>query len=165
MKPVSHETARKISQSLGTSLFGRHGYDAKYCAQRNLTGKTHYVDDDTLRFFHARIVLTRAMQEGLLFGLVESVAKDPDNRSRGFLFVVFDLFGTVLNDRDHADAMHNKSDKAAAAMAEWLESFDVLAHYKRAMLERAGRLKREAAEMSKAARAIRLPRKSKESKQ
>lgn len=95
--------------------------------------------------------------------MVESVAKDPDNRSRGFRFVVFDLFGTVLNDRDHADSMHSKSDKAAAAMAEWLESFDVLAHYKRAMAERADRLKREAAEMSKAARAIRLPRKRKES--
>ena len=88
MKPVAHDTARKISQSLGTSLFSR-------C--------------------------------------------------------------------DHADSMHNKSDEAAAAMAEWLDSFDVLAHYKRAMLERADRLKREAAEMSKAARAIRLPRQRKES--
>lgn len=163
MKPVAHDTARKISQSLGTSLFSRCGYDAKYCAQRNLTGKTHYVDEDTLKFFHARIVSTRGMQEGLLFGMVTSVAKDSDNRSRGFRFVVFDLFGTVLNDRDHADSMHNKSDKAAAAMAEWLESFDVLAHYKRAMLERADQLQREAAEMSKAARAIRLPRQRKES--
>ena len=164
MKPVAPDTARKISQSLSTSLFSRCGYDAKYCAQRNLTGKTHYVDEDTLKFFHARIVLTRAMQEGLLFGLVESVAKDSDNMSRGFRFVVFDLFGTVLHDRAHVEAMHNKSDKAAAAMAEWLKSFDVLAHYKCAMLERADRLKREAAEMSKAARAIRMPRQRKESK-
>lgn len=163
MKPVSPETARKISQSLSTSLFSRCSYDAKYCAQRNLSGKSHYVDDDTLKYFHSRIISTRAAHEGLLFGIVESAAKDPDNRSRGFRFVVFDLFGTVLNDRDHADAMHNKSDKASAAMAEWLESFDVLAHYKRAMLERADRLKREAAEMSKAARAIRLPRQRKES--
>lgn len=163
MKPVNFETARAISIAIGKSLFERRGYDAKYMAQSNLKDKTHYCDDDTLKFFHAKINSARVSHDGLLFGMVESVANDPGNRSRGFRFVVFDLFGTVLNDRDHADAMHAKSDKAAAAMAEWLESFDVLAHYKRAMLERADRLKREAAEMSKAARAIRLPRQNKES--
>ena len=163
IKTVSLQTARAISRAIGVSLFERHSYDAKYCAQRNLSGKTHYADDDTLKYFHARINSVKIAHEGLIFGIVESAAKDPDNRQRGFRFVVFDLFGTVLNDRDHDDAMHGKSDKAAAAMAEWLESFDVLAHYKRAMLERADILKREAAEMSKAARAIRLPRQRKES--
>ena len=133
MKAISPETARAISRSLYTSLFSRCGYDAKYCAQRNLAGKSHYVDDSTLKFFHSRIVYTHTAQEGLLFGIVESAAKDHDSRQRGFRFVVFDMFGTVLNDRDHSDAMYSKSDKARAAMYEWLEAFDVLAHYKAAM--------------------------------
>lgn len=156
MKQVTEQTARSIARALNVSRFERCGYDAKAMAQRNLQGKTHYAEDDTLRFFHARIVNARAAHEGLIFCLVESVANDPDNRSRGFRFVAFDLFGTVLNDRDSAGGLCSKSAKADVQMDEWLKNFDVLCHYKSAMLERVARLKREAAEMSKAARAIRV---------
>ena len=123
-------------------------------AQRNLSGKTHYADDETLRFFHARINSARTSHEGLIFAMVESVATDSRNTSRGFRFVAFDLLGTVLNDRTHADSTHAKSDKAIGEMLAWLESFDAMAHYKTAMAERAARLKRESAELSKASRAI-----------
>lgn len=162
-KAVNMQTARAISRAIGVSLFERHSYDAKYCAQRNLSGKSHYADDDTLKYFHARINSVKIAHEGLIFAMVESVANDPDNRSRGFRFIAFDLFGTVLNDRNHVDGTHRKSDGAYRDMLEWLDSFDVLAHYKTAMQDRAARLKREADDMNKAARAIRLPRKSKES--
>lgn len=153
---LTQDVARSISRALNVSLFEHCGYDAKHMAQRNLSGKTYYADDDTLKLFNARINNARTSHEGLVFAMVESVASDFRNTSRGFRFVAFDLFGTVLNDRDHADATHAKSDKATADMLAWLESFDALAHYKTAMTERAERLRREAAEMSKAARSIRL---------
>ena len=155
MKPVTEQTARNIAYALQVSRFEQSGYDAKAMAQRNLSGKTHYADDDTLRFFYARINSARVSHEGLIFAMVESSASDFRNTSRGFRFVAFDLFGNVLNDRDHIDSMRAKSGMATADMLAWLESFDVLAHYKAAMTERAARLKRESADLAKVARSIR----------
>ena len=152
---LTDDTARAIAHAIGTRPFERHGYDAKYSAQRNLDGKTHYADDDTLKFFHARINSCRTECNGLVLILIESAAKDMHNSARGHRFVAFDLFGTVINDRDHVDAMQSTSAKANAAMHEWLESFDVLAHYKAAMTERAASAKRAADDMAKAARSIR----------
>ena len=152
---LTDDTARAIAHAIGCRPFDRHGYDAKYSAQRNLDGKTHYADDDTLKFFHARINSCRTECNGLVLILIESAAKDMNNSARGHRFVAFDLFGTVLNDRDHVDAMHSKSDGARVAMRNWLDSFDVLAHYKAAMTERAARAKRAADDLAKAARAIR----------
>ena len=152
---LTDDTARAIAHAIGCRPFDRHGYDAKYSAQRNLDGKTHYADDDTLKFFHARINSCRTECNGLVLILIESAAKDMNNSARGHRFVAFDLFGTVLNDRDHVDAMRSKSDAAYNDSREWLESFDVLAHYKAAMTERAARAKRAADDLAKAARAIR----------
>ena len=155
MKQVDMQSACKISIAIGKSLFECHGYDAKYNAQRNLEGRTHYVDDDSLKFFHARINSCRTACGGLILIITESTAKCPNNRSRGHRFVAFDLFGNVINDRDHCDSMRSKSDAAYKDSLEWLESFDVLAHYKTTMAERAEWLRRESADMMKAARAIR----------
>ena len=152
---LTDDTARAIAHAIGTRPFERHGYDAKYSAQRNLDGKTHYADDDTLKFFHARINSCRTECNGLVLILIESAAKDMNNTARGHRFVAFDLFGTVINDRDHGDALRSKSDAAYNDSREWLESFDVLAHYKAAMAERAARAKRAADDMAKAARSIR----------
>ena len=113
---LTDDTARAIAHAIGTRPFERHGYDAKYSAQRNLDGKTHYADDDTLKFFHARINSCRTECNGLVLILIESAAKDMHNSARGHRFVAFDLFGTVINHRDHVDAMHSKSDGARVAM-------------------------------------------------
>ncbi len=78
------------------NLFREESNDPKTNAQRNLAMRTHYADDDTLRFFYARILSTRVIAGGLLFGLVESVALDPNNSRRGYRAVIFDVFGTVV---------------------------------------------------------------------
>lgn len=151
---LSDDTARAIAHAIGCRPFDRHGYDAKYSAQRNLDGKTYYADDDTLKFFHARINSAYVECNGLLLVILQSEAKDMRNQSRGHRFVAFDLFGTVINERDHVESMHSKSDGARAAMRAWLDGFNVLAHYKAAMSERAARAKRAADDLAKAARAI-----------
>lgn len=154
---LNDDTARAIAHALNVRLFERYSHDAKHSAQRNLSGKTHYADDDTLNFFHARINSCRTECNGLVLVITESAAADYQNKTRGHRFVAFDLFGTVLNDRDHADAMRSKSGRAYDDSREWLESFDVLAHYKAALAEHAARLKRDADAMAKAARSIRVP--------
>lgn len=143
---MDHQTARKIAYAIGRRLFDSAGYDTTAAAQRNLSGITHYADPDTLKFFHSRILRCRAECEGLVLILVESVATDHRNTGRGFRFVAFDLFGTVINDRPNAtsETLAKSSDKARAAAEEWLTGFDVAAHYRAAMTERAERMRKDA---------------------
>jgi hypothetical protein len=65
-------------------------------AQRNLCGRTHYVDDDTLRGFYSRIISARETDGGLLFAIVTSDAKDYQNKPRGFRYVIFDVFDSGI---------------------------------------------------------------------
>lgn len=109
------------------SLFRQESCDAKYNAQRNLQGRTHYVDDDTLRYFKARILSSQHAADGLLFALVESVALDPNNSMRGYRFAIFDIFGTVLArpDLEHA---FKTSDRARKALRDAIDKIDAKAH-------------------------------------
>ena len=77
-------------------LYRNESSDPKYNAQRNLEGRTHYVDDDTLRFHKSRVLRTVITDGGLLLAIIESYAVDMDNTSRAFRPVIFDLFGTVI---------------------------------------------------------------------
>lgn len=150
---VTEESARNLAYACGQSRFKSYGCDAKACAQRNLSGRSHYAEDATLRFFHARILRARPMCSGLVLVLVESVAEDMHNRSRGFRFVAFDIFGAVINDRPtlSSETLMRNRDKAQLAADSWLESFDVADHYRTTIEERAARLDREAAAMREAA--------------
>lgn len=96
----------------------------KYNAQLNLEGRTHYVDDSSLRFHHARIIYTNDYKNGLIFGLIESVALDMNNTKRGFRYVLFDLFGNVVSRVDLEDSFKT-SKVAKAAMDEALKALDV----------------------------------------
>lgn len=106
-------------------LFRNESNNAKWNAQRNLQGLTHYVDDDTLRFHRSRIVSTHITDNGLLFALVESCAKDMNNTSRGFRFVIFDTFGNVI-ERNKLEEMWSTSRAATKAMWAALNSIDAL---------------------------------------
>jgi hypothetical protein len=77
-------------------LYRNESSDPKYNAQRNLEGRTHYVDDDTLKFHKSRILRTVITDGGLLLAIIESYAVDMHNTSRAFRPVIFDLFGTVI---------------------------------------------------------------------
>ena len=84
-------------ESAGLRVFRLECYRlGKQNAQQNLRGKTHYVDDETLRYHHARILGARAICDGLFFKIIESVSLDMRNTRRSFRVVVFDLFGAVV---------------------------------------------------------------------
>jgi hypothetical protein len=66
-------------------------------AQRNLEGRTHYVEDATLRAHVSKIHSVQVLDEGLILGLVESVQAGPaESDGRVFRPVFFDVFGTTL---------------------------------------------------------------------
>jgi type IV secretory pathway VirB4 component len=107
-------------------LFRNESYDPKTNAQRNLMGRTHYVDDETLRFHASRIISARHTDDGLLFALVTSDAKNYEKTQRGFRYVIFDVFGTVI-ERNPANLemeWFSTSKRATQAMWAALNSLD-----------------------------------------
>ena len=108
------------------NLYRNESSDPKFNAQRCLSGLTHYVDDDTLRFHKSRIISTYVVDHGLLFALVESVALDMHNTKRGFRYVVFDTFGNVIN-RAPLDECYSTSKSATKAMWAYLGTVDAIA--------------------------------------
>lgn len=98
------------------SLFRRESHDAKRDAQYNLNGRTHYVDDDTLRYFKARILSSYVVDQGRLYAIVESSSGNSDHTTRIFRYVIFDLFGTVV---ERPDIEHSWKSSAAATKAMW----------------------------------------------
>lgn len=136
LKMKSNTTPEQI-QSIIDALKLMHVYpfreeqsDPKYNAQRNLSGKTHYVDDDTLRWHKSRVLSARHLHGGLLFRIVCSDALDMHNTKRGFRAVVFDVFGTTV----YRPSLENaSSSKQAALNASEREEIDLVAHYREAI--------------------------------
>lgn len=86
-------------------------------------GRTHYVDPETLRFHHARILGTYIVDGGCLFALIESYAVDYQNTERRKRFVVFDLCGNVVSRPGLEEGWRTK-DQALKAMWACLNSLD-----------------------------------------
>ena len=101
-------------------------------APRNLQGRTHYVDADTLKAFGARILNGGHVSDGLLYWLVESVSSRPNNGGYTRRAVVFDVFGTIVNERpDMAETCgewFKDTRKAENAAFDFIKSFDAVKH-------------------------------------
>ena len=108
------------------NLYRNESSNPKWNAQRNLSGRTHYVDDDTLRFHKSRVISARHTDGGLMFAIVTSDQLDYAGTKRGFRYVIFDIFGTVLA-RTEMEQAHRKSDTATKAMWNHLNSIDAKA--------------------------------------
>ena len=127
----------------------RYFSQPKHEAQEALQSRTHYVDDSTLRYFHARITGARPIMEGLFFEIVESSSKDMQNTARGFRVVVFDVFGSTV----YRPSLQDMKSTSAAARKAYEKKFtiDAAAHYAEKLQGRARQLASEAEAMSKAA--------------
>ncbi len=104
--------------------------DPKYNAQRNLSGKTHYVDDETLRWHKSRVLSANPLFDGLLFQIITSDALDMHSTKRGFRAVIHDVFGTTVYRPD----LENSA-KTKAQAYEWADAWDLdlVAHYREAI--------------------------------
>lgn len=139
-------------RALNVRMFEQKTYvSSKRNAQLNLCDKTHYVSDDTMRYFHARIIAARDMCNGALFRIIESCALDSENTKRGFRSVVFDVWGTVVERPDLAESF-STSRAADKACGKWLAGFDLNEHYRISLIGMANAAKREALEYDHAAK-------------
>jgi hypothetical protein len=144
----------EVLRAAGADLFADNSSDAKWRAQRALAGRTHYATDDTLRHFKSRILSSSCLEQGAAFWLIESLSLDYSHSSRGFRFVCFDVFGTVL-ERVNLGHAFTSSEGARRGFWAWFESFDLRAHYVDVLQARADRLASEAKALRAAVRSIR----------
>lgn len=100
------------------NLYKNESSYPKVNAQQNLQGRTHYVDDGTLRFHKARILSAKATCNGLLFYIIESCAATMDGSKRIFRHVIFDIAGNTLS---RPDLEHGHKTRAAAEKEMWTE--------------------------------------------
>lgn len=114
------------------NLYRNESGDPKTNAQRNLSGRTHYVDDATLRWHKSRVLRAQVSDQGLLFWIITSDALDMNNTKRGFRYVIFDLFGTTLArpDLEHAFSQerHLRKGDVGRAQCDRCKSRDVVRH-------------------------------------
>ncbi len=95
-------------------------------AQRNLMGRTHFVDPDTLRFHKSKVISARHTHNGLLFAIVTSDSLNYENTKRGFSFAIFDLFGHCL-ERPNVENAFRTSKQATKAMWDAVNAIDAKA--------------------------------------
>lgn len=119
------DNIEKALRAVGVSTFRCLSCYDKNNAQQNLSVRSHYADEDTLRYFKSRILRGVHRADGLLFLLVESVGSKPKDSKRNKRFVVFDVFGTVVNDREEWFAT---TDQARKAAEDFLAAFDAELH-------------------------------------
>jgi len=112
-------------------------------AQKNLEGRTHYVEPSTLKWHGARILSALPVSDGAFFKIIETVNVEYTNKKRGYRAVVFDLFGTVIYHPKLEDTFTNK-EKAEKAFYAWFDQFDEIGHYQYAISQTITRLNKEA---------------------
>ena len=109
--------------------YGAYPYQSKSSypdsdAQRNLEGRTHYADPDTLRYFKARILRATHSSNGLFYLIQESLKcpLEPFNGSTARRNVVFDVFGSVVNGREVFHKTAVKADKEYSELRAWIDN-------------------------------------------
>ena len=134
-------------------LYKRESSDPKRDAQRNLCGRTHYVDDDTMRYFRSRVLSAHAVDNGLLYAIVESASGDMHHHTRIYRYVIFDLFGRVV-ERPEIESSWKSSAPAEKAMWRALDAIDAVTVTREAIERHRAAQERELAYLTEKVNAI-----------
>lgn len=135
MKPLI-ETVTETLRNAGISPFRAESCYPDSNAERNLQGRTYFLSPETRRYFKSRVLDAGMTKDGLVFWLVESNRSKPFEAEKNKRFVAFDVFGTVLNERED---WFKTSAQALKHGRAWLESFDGLEHTRKELLAKATR--------------------------
>jgi hypothetical protein len=151
---MENNTAQTICQAFDQQQYHSKCLStARANAQAMLTGRTHYVDDSTLRYFNSRITAAQPSTFGLFYRITESCSRSYDGTGRGFRVVLFDLNGQTIY-RPDLDSLHSTAAKAEKAFYAWFESFDPLAYYREELTTHARRAHKRAANLEAAIESI-----------
>jgi len=136
-------------QGLGVTTYSCKSCDAKRDAQQNLEGKSHFVDESTLRYFKARVNncwIPEVFGDCLLLAVAHSDGSKPVDPHFNKRVSVFDAFGTTIYQTEWNTTTRHATDE----FDTWLKTFDTYAHYKETILATVKRMREEAKRASDA---------------
>lgn len=126
------EKTKQIQNALsayGISLFQDDSSYAWPRATHALEGRTHYLDDLTVKYFGCRVNRSAVDFNGLYCWIIESIKHPSDGRMHRF--VLFDVFGAVLTER--SGGLRKTARQAEKDKELFLGSFDPVAHTEMAL--------------------------------
>jgi hypothetical protein len=136
------EQLKNALSAYGTNLYRDGSSYHPSRATMALSGRTHYVDPDTMKYFGCRINYCSIDVNGLYCWILESVSHP--SMGRVHRFVLFDVFGTVLTER--GDMLRKTRRQAEKDKEAFLGSFDPIAHTEKALRENIARDMRKCTE-------------------
>jgi hypothetical protein len=148
MKNTPNQIKAALSQ-LGIRPFRNCSGDPKWDAQQNLSWKTHYADEETLRYFKARISSCYKIDQigpdygsWSILGIVESIGSKPASIPGGkYRFRLFDVFGREISE---SEDWFSSAESARKALFRRADEIDGASHTASRIKEEAGRMAREA---------------------
>lgn len=146
----THQLAQLIDSARlpGVRTFpGVYRSSAAEEAQACLSGRSHYYDPPTLRFFRSRVLSSEVICNGLLHVGVETLSADSQHTRRVYRYVAHDIFGTVVYNSDLGAARRTR-EPARKDFDTWLAGFDVAAHTLAAIREHAAATQAAAAALA-----------------
>lgn len=158
MKYDTPELANLIKDA-GYKLFDSVAYSAltsKAKAQNQLAGRTHYVDDGTLKGFDSRILQAHTSSSGLVFWIMESLPTSHMGSKRGSRVVAFDIFGECLLRRPPRAELASTSAQAEKRFWAEFNKFDLQDHYLRTLQFKLDRLNEERTQLQKLTRKLKV---------
>lgn len=127
-----------------------YGNSSEHC-ERQLSGRSHYYDGGTRRYFGARVLDVSTDADDAMLFTVESVA--PPSGPRLYRMVAFDIYGTVVHrteQQTNGFAGWKTADGARAELRKYREALDVRAVTIAAIKSKVKAIQREAAELEAA---------------
>jgi len=116
------ERAQNAVRAFGETLYRDETSYPLQRAQRALSGKTHYCDDDTLRYFKSKVLRAMPSYSQLYFIIQESLPYGSFDAPRQRRNIVFDVFGSVVKGREVAYKYAKAADKEYSALVVWMDS-------------------------------------------
>ena len=144
---------KKAMRNQGIYTFGMNSsYKPKWSAQSALRGKCHYVDDDTLSFFNAKVNDAGPICEGLFYFVRESKDASIDGDGREHDIVYFDVFGSVVEEmrQKSVDAVTCSNAYELSMAPQRLFDLDVVEYYQTRLAEKKKQLENEVKNFGKA---------------
>lgn len=147
MYTLTEDQARDLATALGVSRFESKSYDAKRNTQLNLSGRSFWASDETLRYFSCRIASSRIFHDGVFLVTLYSQASGPSSSDgREWNFIVHDMTGSSI----HRGVDTAKKTRKAAENAMWafMETFCPIAHYQDVVASETARAARRIAALA-----------------
>jgi hypothetical protein len=144
MTSNQEKTISKIIDACSALGFYRFECKSSYHdddAERNLSGKTHYVDPDTMRFFSAKtLCATHCLN---LFYIIEQSQAEGFHGGRVRKVTVFNIFGTVVEQSEETKSATESKKTFRAYREKYSSARYAIAESKQALRDHIKTMRRQ----------------------